>query len=73
MTALHITHSITGDALDGRPWPPTDDVTALWMIVRRSNGLTMWRSLRLLPSDPPPADVHLNFGGTQPKGACNGD
>jgi hypothetical protein len=70
---LCITHSITHDSLDGQQWPPPDD-DALWVVVRRGNGLTTWRSMQLLPSDPPPpTDAHLNFGGTQPKGACNGD
>jgi hypothetical protein len=61
--ALHITHSVTSDGPDGRIWPPPDD-DALWAIVRRANGVTLWRSIQILPSDfPPPADVHLGFGG----------
>jgi hypothetical protein len=59
---LHITHSVTADSADGQPWPPPDD-TVLWAVVRRANSLTLWRSIKILPSDPPPADVHDHLGG----------
>ena len=53
--ALDIRHATTSDCLSGQPWPPAGDG---WVIVHRANGLTLWRSIQLLPSDPPPADVH---------------
>jgi hypothetical protein len=69
--ALDIRHATTRDCLGGQPWPPAGD---RWVIVRRVNGHTLWRTIQLLPSDPPPTDVHLGFGGMQQKqnGACNG-
>ena len=73
MITLNIMHSITCDALDGQPWPPPDNATALWVIVRRANGVTLWRSVQIVQSDPPPTDAHLNFGGMQQKGISNGN
>jgi len=51
---LKIMHSITCDALDGQPWPPPDDA-ALWAVVRRANGLTLWRSIQLDQMNAPAA------------------
>jgi hypothetical protein len=59
--ALDIRHATTSDCLGGQPWPPVGD---RWVIVRRANGHTLWRTIQLLPSDPPPADVHPCFGGS---------
>jgi hypothetical protein len=72
MTVIRITHSITCDSLDGRPWPPADGAV-LWAMVRRTDGLTLWRSIELVQSDPPPADAHPFLGGMQQKGHCNGN
>ena len=58
MITLKIMHSITCDALDGQPWPPPDD-TVLWAVVRRADGITVWRSIKISPSGPPPTDNHL--------------
>jgi hypothetical protein len=44
---MKITHTITTDSLDGRPWPPPD-IGALWVIVRRANGCTLWRAIQLV-------------------------
>jgi hypothetical protein len=71
-TVLAITHSVTCDGPDGQPWPPPDDTT-FWAVVRHANGLTLWRSIQLLPSDPPPADAHSIFGGMQQKGYSHGN
>jgi hypothetical protein len=46
---MKITHTITTDSLDGRPWPPPD-IGALWVIVRRANGCTLWRAIHLVIS-----------------------
>jgi hypothetical protein len=58
--ALDIRHATTSDCPDGAPWPPAGNG---WVMVRRGNGLTLWRSIQLLPSDPPPADAHSILGG----------
>ena len=52
MTAapLKILHAVTRDALDGQPWPPTD-TTGLWVIARRCDGFTLWRSIQFLNAD----------------------
>jgi hypothetical protein len=63
---LDITHAVTCDGPDGRQLPPPDDA-ALWAVVRRANGVTYWRSIQILPSDPPPADAHLGLGGMNRK------
>jgi hypothetical protein len=43
---IKISHSINRDSPDGQPWPPPDS-NALWVIVRRAEGYTLWRSIQL--------------------------
>jgi hypothetical protein len=43
---LEILHVTTSDIPDGRPWPPPNS-DALWRIVRRVNGRTLWRAIQL--------------------------
>jgi len=45
-TALIISHSTTRDGPDGQPWPPPDS-NALWAVVRRDHGCTLWRAIQL--------------------------
>lgn len=47
--SVEIYHSVTSDGPDGQPWPPPDNNT-LWVIVRRADGCTRWRSIQLLKS-----------------------
>jgi hypothetical protein len=42
---LAIYHAVTDDSPAGQPWPPPDE--ALWVMVRRAAGLTLWRSIAL--------------------------
>jgi hypothetical protein len=43
---IEISHSVTSDIPDGRQWPPPNrDV--LWVVVRRADGCTLWRAIRL--------------------------
>ena len=48
-------HSMTSDSPDGQQWPPPTDSSALWVIVRRANGCTLWRAIQLVY--PPVADI----------------
>jgi hypothetical protein len=43
---IKISHSVTRDSPDGQPWPPSDS-SVLWVIVRRAEGCTLWRAIRL--------------------------
>jgi hypothetical protein len=43
---LKISHTITSDDFYGLPWPPSDS-NALWVIVRRAEGYTLWRAIQL--------------------------
>ena len=43
---IEISYSLTSDSLDGQPWPPPDS-GVLWVIVRRADGCTLWRSIQL--------------------------
>jgi hypothetical protein len=43
---IKIIHTVTNDSPDGQPWPPPDS-GALWVIVRRADGCTLWRSIQL--------------------------
>jgi hypothetical protein len=43
---IKISHSMTSDSPDGQPWPPPDR-NALWVIVRRAEGFTLWRAIQL--------------------------
>jgi hypothetical protein len=67
---IQIVRVTTADDLNSQPWPPLGDG---WAVVRRADGFTVWRSIRLVQSDPPPADVHLTLGGMQQKGHRNGN
>jgi hypothetical protein len=46
---IKITHTVTHDSPDGQPWPPHDS-GALWVIVRRADGCTLWRAIHLVMS-----------------------
>ena len=46
---IKITHTVTSDSPDGQPWPPPDS-GALWVIVRRADGCTLWRAIHLVMS-----------------------
>jgi hypothetical protein len=46
---IEISYSLTSDSLDGQPWPPPDS-SALWVIVRRAEGCTLWRAIHLVMS-----------------------
>jgi hypothetical protein len=46
---IKISHSMTGDSPDGQAWPPPDG-TALWAIVRRAGGYTLWRAIEVAES-----------------------
>jgi hypothetical protein len=46
---IKISHSVTSDIPDGRPWPPPDS-NALWAVVRRADGCTVWRAIHLVMS-----------------------
>jgi len=43
---IEISHSITSDIPDGRPWPPPDSNT-FWALVLRADGYTLWRAIQL--------------------------
>ena len=43
---IKIMHAGTSDSPDGQPWPPSDS-NALWAIVRRAEGCTLWRAIQL--------------------------
>jgi hypothetical protein len=45
-TALTILHITTSDGPDGQPWPPSEG-NALWVMVRRADGCTLWRAIEL--------------------------
>ena len=49
---IKISHSTTSDGPDGQPWPPPDS-GALWVIVRRADGSTLWRAIELAESELP--------------------
>jgi hypothetical protein len=51
---MTVTHVATADDADGQPWPPPDQ-KMFWVIVRRSAGYTLWRSIQI-ESDPLPSD-----------------
>ena|SRR5215831_13205463 len=46
---IKISHSVTSDIPDGRPWPPPDG-NALWAVVRHADGCTLWRAIHLVMS-----------------------
>src|SRR5262245_57783552 len=41
---IELLHRVTTDSPDGQPWPPPDG-GALWVIVRRADGCTLWRAI----------------------------
>jgi hypothetical protein len=49
---IKVSHSTTSDIPDGRPWPPPDN-NALWVVVRRAYGCTLWRAIELAESELP--------------------
>jgi hypothetical protein len=60
---MKIIHAITCDDPWGEPWPPAS--TDIWHVLRRANGFTAWRAIRIAPSDPPPSDAHDHLGGNR--------
>ena len=56
---IKITHTVTNDSPDGRPWPSPDS-GALWVIVRRADGCTLWRAIQLAQVRSAASDV-CNF------------
>src|SRR5262249_49492331 len=50
---IKISLSVTSDGPQGQPWPPSES-DALWSIVRRADGCTVWRAIELAESDPLP-------------------
>jgi hypothetical protein len=42
---IKISNSVTSDSPDGQPWPPPSDGNALWVVVRRADGCTLWRAI----------------------------
>ena len=52
MTAfcLIFEYADTVDMPDGQPLPPVREHGAVWNVVRRRRGQTVWRRLRLVPS-----------------------
>jgi hypothetical protein len=52
MTAfcLILEYADTVDMPDGQPLPPVREHGAVWNVVRRRRGHTVWRRLRLVPS-----------------------
>ena len=58
---IKISLSITSDSPDGQPWPPSDS-NALWVIVRRAGGYTLWRAIQLAQFVPLPRTVPSNNG-----------
>jgi hypothetical protein len=68
-TLLKISYAITSDDFYGLPWPPPDrDV--FWVIVRRADGRTLWRSIQLAQVRPAATDF-CNFrqAATEMKGS----
>jgi hypothetical protein len=63
---IKISHSVTRDSPDGQPWPPSDSA-ALWVIVRRADGCTLWRAIDLL-SPIAATDSQFPMGSIQLKG-----
>ena len=55
---IKISHSMTSDCLDGRPWPPPDSNT-LWAVVRRADGYTHWRAIELAQVRPAATDFAI--------------
>src|SRR5262249_7001022 len=46
IASIKISHSVTSDSPDGRPWPPPDR-GAVRAVVRRVDGCTLWRAIQL--------------------------
>jgi hypothetical protein len=46
---IKISHTVTSDSPDGQPWPPPES-GALWVMVRRADGCTLWRAIHLAMS-----------------------
>jgi hypothetical protein len=55
---IKISHSVTSDIADGRQWPPPDP-DVLWVVVRRAEGCTVWRSIQLAQVRPAAADFAI--------------
>ena len=60
---LVIKHAVTADMADGQPLPPHYD-GAVWRVLRHQpDHTTLWRSISIRASAPPPAPRDT-FGGT---------
>jgi hypothetical protein len=42
---MQIHHVLTADDPFGCPWPPNNGDGAVWAVVRRMRGFTLWRSI----------------------------
>jgi hypothetical protein len=63
MMAMRIDYLVTADMPDGQPLPPYYD-GAVWHVVHPlPGGFTLWRSISIRASAPPPAPRDT-FGGT---------
>jgi hypothetical protein len=47
---IKIIRVITADDPFGCPWPPSDG-NAVWTVVRRTRGFTLWRSIQIVQLD----------------------
>jgi hypothetical protein len=46
LAGIQIFHDVTTNSPDGQPWPPPES-NALWVIVRRADGHTVWRAIQV--------------------------
>jgi hypothetical protein len=69
---LVLEYATTLDMADGQPLPPIREHGAIWSVVRRRCGHTVWRRLRLAPSaalttspprEAPPRGNHRDWHG----------
>jgi hypothetical protein len=61
---IKISLSVTSDGPQGQPWPPSES-DALWSIVRRADGCTVWRAIELAESDPLPRTLQFRRGSNR--------
>ena len=52
---IKISLNVTSDSPDGQPWPPSEG-NALWVMVRRADGCTLWRAIELAQVRPAATD-----------------
>jgi hypothetical protein len=59
---IQINHILTADDPLGCPWPPSDG-HAMWTVVRRTRGFSLWRSIRIVPALAAAAGADFHLGG----------